>query len=185
VALYHAELTQAAASCQQDPTELQIGFYSQAHQQMVIGAEGGAAPLTDAPQGGSILAVFPRAHNLVCTPVGMNQAVDVSASIRDETTGRVLVVTGGNSLAVPGADGWTVPFMPTSATFYTNVGGCPLAAATRSIVGQVYLLHMTADFMGKHAETSLHVIPTCDETTNPAHCQCVCGAMGGGGASCM
>jgi hypothetical protein len=105
--------------------------------------------------------------------------VDLSASLKDEAANRFIAIDGRTVPMTVDATGVATPAQD-SIFNYTNLPACPNAGTTRDVAGQTYLLHITADVMGgKHAEASLHVVPSCSETSNPRQCQCLCRAMGG------
>jgi hypothetical protein len=155
-----------------------VGLYSPTQDRFVAVAEGGVAPLADPPQGGEVLFAGVRALNLVCRS-GM-AVVNLSASLKDEAANRFVAIDGRTvQMKVDVSDADTVAESLGPAN-YANLPACPNAGATRDITGTSYLLHVRADVIGgKHAEASLHVVPSCGETAHPSNCECVCRAVGG------
>lgn len=136
---------------------------------LVFAKEGSTAPLIKPPQLGKVIFVGARARNLdIC-------GLKVTASLRDECTGRILGLEGRPVTLQPDADGWAVPRNPLDIANFSNLPACPTAAATRDVEGESYLLRLRVeDRKGRKAEAKLHVVPVCAEPEVEGECKCEC-----------
>jgi hypothetical protein len=141
----------------------------QADGSMIAATEGSAAPLIKPPQLGKVIFVGARARNLdMC-------GLKVTASLRDECTHRLLSLEGRPVTLTPDGEGWAIPGNPLDIANFSNLPGCPAAAATRDVEGEPYLLRLKVeDRKGREAEAKLHVVPTCAEPENEGECKCEC-----------
>ena len=148
--------------------ELAIAYRSRAGLPVVATA-GDAVPLEYPPQGGLVILVGARAKHL-----GTN--VTLTASLRDTVDPtHVLAVEMRPVELAPDVDGWEMPEQPDSFVNWANLPTCPTAGAARDLDGQPWTLRIAAaDDAGKHAETTLSIVPTCEAGTAGDLCRCMC-----------
>lgn len=131
----------------------------------------GPVPLIEPPQGGRVIFVAARARNLDGCPI------NVTAALRDVCTNRVVGFESRDVLMKPTGDGWIEPEFPDQLANYSNLAACPVAAATRDIHDQRYMLEVRlTDVAGRSIEKHVPVFPVCAEPAMLDECLCLCRA---------
>ncbi len=153
------------------PTPIIELLYRSADGEAIIVTDGAAVALTEPPQGGLVLLVGMRAKNLV------GPHVDITASIRDTVDNQVLSLEQRPITVEADSAGWLVPVDASSFINWSNLPACPIAAATRDLHGQPYLLRVgVVDERGAMAEARLPIVPTCASGPDGDRCRCLCDA---------
>jgi hypothetical protein len=123
------------------------------------------------PQGGKVMLVAPRVRNMNACSLW------VTASLRDNCSGRILGLEARPLRFAPTADGWAEPINPDLVSNWSNVPACPTAAAERDVEGEPYELTITVeDANGISVSASRRIVPTCAEAENLERCLCECDA---------
>jgi hypothetical protein len=151
--------------------ELQIVYRTGAGFRLAT-AEAAPIPLAQAPQGGQILFVGVRVRNVD------GCAATLGAALLDVETKSVVSLERRPIFLEMGEDGWLAPYQPSQASNYSNLPACPRANIDRSIDGERYELRVDlTDGAGRTAETSMIIIPSCNEgdSYDQCHCQCAKG----------
>ena len=150
------------------PLELAI-VYRTLDGESVDVVDGAAVPLIQPPQGGKVLMVGARVRNVdACM-------VQLTASLRDECTGRIVALEQRPVILADRGDGWGEPADAVRLDDFANVPACPSAAAERDIEGEPYLVKVRVeDGAGRSAEAELTVVPECAEAANEQQCKCEC-----------
>lgn len=165
-----------------------------------LNPSGTAAPLADGarvrlvlpPQGGRVVFAGVRAKN-ICAG-----AVQVTASLRDDCTGRIIGLEGRPIVLARDADGWAAAPAPSELSSYANIAVCPNHVAARDLYDTPYRLELTLkDRLGRSATKNLSVTPGCDTASEAEECRCLCQRdyvlgqschttpdAGGGGGAC-
>jgi hypothetical protein len=131
----------------------------------------GTVPLIEPPQGGRVIFVAARARNLDGCPI------TVTSALRDPCTNRLVGYEARDVLMKPTGDGWIEPEFPDQLANYGNLAACPVAAATRAINGQRYVLEVRlTDVAGRSVEQHVPVTPVCAEPEQLDECLCLCRA---------
>jgi hypothetical protein len=171
-------LAAALAGCS-DP-ECFIGSASSPPELSLVArsVDGRVVPITDGsiitlaqpPQGGKVIFVGPRARNVSCV-------VQITAALKEESSGRLVGTEGRPVILAKGADGWGEPSQPVELSNYANLAACPGGniAIRQDIFGKTYVLSLhLEDRHGHTVDASAHVLPTCNEPGLENQCQCEC-----------
>ena len=133
--------------------------------------DGDAIPLIEPPQGGQVLLVGGKAHNIDgCSLV-------MSTSLRLLGSGAVVAFERRPVTEAPADDGWLWPKRPDLLSNFSNLPACPVAGLPQPIDGQSFLLDLQLeDGAGRHAAATVTVVPTCGQPELQARCACTCAA---------
>jgi hypothetical protein len=161
------------------PLELQI-ILRQVDGSYTLATDGGPAPIQTPPQFGKVLYAGVLARNFgSCT-------LQLTTSLRDICTGRVIGVESRPVIMRPRGDGWAEPADPVQISSYGNLPVCPSAALTRDLHDQPYRLTAdVTDATSRTASASLTIVPVCAEPENQADCRCSCSLGYTSGAPCV
>jgi hypothetical protein len=168
----------ALAGCPDDDPDCFIGDRAADPEMQIIyldtqgashtAAAGERMPLIRPDQGGKVLFVGARARNLD------GCALELTTSLRDTCTNRIIALEGRPVNLAAGADGWGEPEAPAQSN-YGNLAACPSEAAQRDIEEEPYLLRVALrDRRGLTAEASFMVTPFCAEEDLFEECLCDC-----------
>jgi hypothetical protein len=138
--------------------------------------DGGRIDLMVPPQGGFVILPSVRVGNLE------GCAVQLTASLRDTETNRILGLEQRPINLKPRGDGTAWPAQEAELSDYANVSACPNAALERDMNGTAYRLNVRiTDRSGRQAEKAIMVTPDC---LGDADCECQCDADYVLGESC-
>jgi hypothetical protein len=130
---------------------------------------GGEVPLIQPPQGGKVVLVGVRARNVD------GCGLQLTASLRDPCTDRIIGLESRPVNLRAGADGWGEPSQPAELSDYANLAACPSAAAVHDIEGEPYLLRIRVDDGdGREASAEAMIVPVCAEPELVDQCKCEC-----------
>jgi hypothetical protein len=141
----------------------------------------GEIPLVHPPQGGKVVFAGVRARNVT-------SVLQITASLRDEESGRIVGHEGRPVMLARAPDGWGEPAQPAELSNYANIPACPSGniAIQRDMYGRSYTLKVRVeDRRGRTAEASVRVVPACAEPAFLEQCRCECAAGYVLGASCV
>jgi hypothetical protein len=135
--------------------------------------EGDAVPLVTPPQGGHVAFIAARARNVA--PCGLS----LKATLRSPRTGLIAAEEERtiDYAEIPDSGGWAEPPLD-DITNVANIPACPDYGA-ESVVDATYTLVVTVtDKGGRVGQTSLTVVPRCEQTDDYdiAACRCECSA---------
>jgi hypothetical protein len=148
------------------PIAIQLVQWSQG--QAVDLVDGGQIGLIYPPQGGYVVLPSVRASNVD------GCVVQLSASLRDTETNRILGLEQRPINLAARGDGTAGPAQEAELSDYANVSACPNAALERDMDGTSYRLNVRiTDRTGRMAEQAIMVTPDC---LGVADCACLCDA---------
>jgi hypothetical protein len=139
----------------------------------------GAVPLIEPPQGGQVVFVGVRARHLD------GCGLDLTASLREVGSDKVLAFDRRAVDLALGADAWGVPPRPAEISGFANVPACPIAALSTNVQDQPHMIDVRVrDRTGRTAGATLDVVPVCSEPSLAGLCACECSQGGLRSAVC-
>lgn len=147
------------------PAEVEIVHYAGAG--LILTSSRAAVPMFEAPQGGAmVIFVAARARNLD------GNDVREDLTLVDAATNMVVANSLMMTKLTAAENGWGEPELPAQPTSYAHLVMCPQPSIARDTDGSVFLLQLSIDDVeGRHAETSLPLMPIC---TGSAESLCTC-----------